>query len=265
MNQVGIALTSALAGSVLTGVFSFFVKGHFERRTEGRQEHRLAYTYLVRVAEFVAVKRVVTAYCSILDTVMKSAIKDKYPPEEGSVGDVVCVAVAENFKKALDDDDKQDQLKSVALYIEEFLKIFQTTYMFDIKEDALSKLPKDTLLAYNLYCSSIRMVYGILKVWNQFIETRDANMISSRLVHEHWLYIKDAGDDADKLLITLARYGRVSLDDLEPVIKVYYNRYWKKITEANTDNERLKEVAVKLKKTYPDWFTNDNSSTESNG
>ena len=253
MDKTSIALSSALFGAFITGFFNFFMKIYFDRRTEKRQEQRLAYAYMARVAEFISAKRAVFIICKTLKESLCQDDLNAKSKNTHSLEDMVCVFLANAAKKSFAEEKIANGLVGVSVYFDELINNFNNLYIFEISTDIISKLPKETIIRYYKYSSSMRNVLSSIKVMKLGIEQKDCNCFKSSNIYEYWKCLKDASSDAENLLNALVIYGEISKKDVAKIMSENIKMNIERFKSNYMDNIRLKAVEESFEVEQPEW------------
>jgi len=146
-----IALISGLIGALVSAALSFWVRYSLDQRAQRETEKRLAYVYLVKITDVVAVDMSIRTIVKALvpqsvRNEMAESTNSKFTPSHK-----ISVILAEAFQKLTEEDVKSNQqYKVMPAFVKSQL---ESSKGLILTADQLSRLPKDVIFSINRFHS----------------------------------------------------------------------------------------------------------------
>jgi hypothetical protein len=237
-----VALFSGLIGAIITAILNYIVRLLISKRDQKSNEKKMAYVYLVKISELIAieilVRRIVEAYAKAFAEDINSLKKSADGKFEMSHG--ICAAIA----KAIDEvsDDKLKELNEYRAAFEIYREILEKAVDFKLPIDVLSKLPKQAIQHYSHFESQASSIKYIFKCWAEFIEKGNKTLLKADFIYGQWLSIKFLFDAAHVVRAALIKYGRISNNEAISLLSAQIQRA-KEISHASLSSQsKIKEA-----------------------
>lgn len=228
-----IALLSGLLGAVITAIFNYFINIKLAKREQKRKEQRMAYVYLVKVSDIVAIdlmlRKIISRELKKLDpnNVFQGFIKSI--SEKLNMPHAACTLIA----KALNDTDSdpikkiRDSLQSLSQSEYDFPEVMG----FQLPDEMLVQLPRESVIHYSSFIKNIFAIRQAYNLWLHWAKTGERDLLKANILYSHWSTIKDISTNARKLRFILIEKGRVSHDEAENLLSLQET----KLTEGVKD------------------------------
>lgn len=244
-----LALISGLIGALLSAGLGFVTRLILDRRTTKIAERKLAYVYLVRVSEVVA-----------MGIVTKDAIKSLVPPS------AIAELQAEN--DAYSPSHKisaiiADTLKSIPLEtvrddpayrsIPRFAKA-QIESAKDVKlsPEQLSKLPPEVIFDSNRYMSLHGHVMQVIEMWGALFEHGENEWLTPEGIHDQWLVLVRFADSAKQLREALITAGAATPTEAAQLLKQQQKQLREVVVQKLQNKPKLAAAEAALSSSQKD-------------
>jgi len=241
-----VALISGLIGALISAGLSYWVRASLDKRTLQNAEKRLAYVHFVRVSELVAMDIVVTSF---LKAYAGESVSSALSSADGSFepSHKLSVLIAQEIQKLTPEKLKETPgLSTIPLLLKSQLEVLNES---KLTSEQLSKLPKDAVLSYSFFLNYLSNLRGVLLLWIEVFEKKDASWITAESIHDQWLALSSFFDHAKKLRLALLVSGAATTSEasnlLQKQVSVYNEFIVSKLlhqpklqaalTEANKD------------------------------
>lgn len=238
-----LALISGLIGALLSAGLGFMARLILDRRAIQIAERKLAYVYLVRVSEVVA-----------MDIVTRVVIKSLVPPsaiaelqaenDAYSPSHKVSAMLAEMLKSI-----PLETVRADATYrtIPRFVKA-QIESAKDVKlsPEQLSKLPPEVIYDSNRYTTLHGHVMQVIEMWGALFEHGENTWLSPEGIHEQWLTLVRYADSAKQLRSALIAAGAATSVEAAQLLTRHQNQLLEVIAQKWQNQPKLAAAAEAL-------------------
>jgi hypothetical protein len=238
-----LALISGLIGALLSAGLGFVARLILDHRAIRIAERKLAYVYLVRVSEVVA-----------MDIVTRVVIKALVPP--GAVAELlaesdayspthkVSAVLAEMLKSIPLEEVRAD---STYRTIPRFAKA-QIESAKDVKLSAeqLSKLPPEVIFDSNRYTTLHGHVMQVIEMWGALFENGENAWLTPEGIHDQWLALVRYADSAKQLRAALIAAGAATPAEAAQLLNRHQNHLLEVVAQKWRDKPRLAAAAAAL-------------------
>ena len=159
-----LALISGLIGALLSAALSYWVRAILAKRAQKEAERRVAYVHFVRISELVASETILT---SMLKLMAGGQATDSLGARDGSFepSHKASVILAEQIRQLT--PEKLKETSGMAILPHLLKGLLDNAKELQLSTDQLSKLPKETVLNYSFFLTSLtplRLVYQLCGV-----------------------------------------------------------------------------------------------------
>lgn len=216
------ALIAGLIGALLTAGLGYWVRTALARKAQREAEQRLAYVHFVRVSELIAVDIIVGSIIQVFidpKAIASLGSSDgKYDPSHK-----ISVLIVESLQKLL--PEKLKETPGVPTIPRLLRALVDSIKESQLNPEQLSKLPKDTVLAYSFFLNYLAQLRQVLSLWADFFEHDDRSWLTPENVHDHWLAINRFFGHARILRTAFIKYGAVSSREASELLKQQVDKY----------------------------------------
>jgi hypothetical protein len=239
-----LALISGLVGALISAALSYFVRLALDHRTLRIAERRLAYVYLVRVSEVVAMDQTCRIVVNVL---MPSGAAEKLKSATGSFGPShkVSAMLADMMRAA-----PLDKLREDATYraIPRFVKAqIESAKEVKLSAEQLAKLPKEVVYESNRFLAHHAHVMQVLEMWGAFFEHGEDGWISAEGIHDQWLALVRYIESAKRLRGGLVAAGAATPSEASELVKRQLSQMLGLAVQKWQDQPKLAAAAADLK------------------
>jgi hypothetical protein len=236
MQSTPLIIISALLGALLSAALSFAVRLVLDRRAQRDTERRLAYVYLVRVSELVAVDIVVR---SVLKLYVSTDAQKSLTSTDGSYepSHKICVMLADMLSKQTPEVlGKSPSTAALPHYLKSMLEV---TAESRLPPDQLAKLPKEAVFACHQFQNHHRFVGTVVEMWIAFFEDGDSSWVNAEGIHDQWRAIARFTEQAHKVRTALVRYGAATPDQATKLLSAQVSEIHESVVAKFVDKPKL--------------------------
>lgn len=239
-----LALISGLIGALLSAGLGFVARLILDRRAIQTAERKLAYVYLVRVSEVVA-----------MDIVTRVVIKSLVPPSAIAELQAENDAYAPSHKVSA---MLAEMLKSIPLETVRADPTYRTIPRFakaqiesakDVKlsPEQLSKLPPKVIFDSNRYITLHGHVMQVIEMWGALFEHGENTWLTPEGIHDQWLALVRYADSAKQLRGALIAAGAATPTEAAQLLKRHQNQLLEVIAQKWQNQPKLAAAAAALR------------------
>ena len=215
-----LAIISGLIGALISAGLSYWIRAKLDRRNLRDAEVRLAYVYFVRISELMAFEVVCREFISKLSKTKEFEFFNALLSTELSVFEtshLASVIVAKALHELTPEKIKGTPTLSAIPII---LKIqLESIRESKLSAEQLSKLPKDTILAYSLFLNFLSPLQAITALWISSFEEQNVSWVTAEKIHEQWRAIVVLFEHAHILHATLISAGIASASEASALLQ----------------------------------------------
>lgn len=215
-----LALLSGLIGALISAGLSYWIRDKLDRRNLRDAEVRLAYVYFVRISELMAYEVVCREFISKLSKTKDFEFFNALLSTELSLFEpshLASVIVAKNLQELTPEKIKDTPpLSNIPI----ILKIqLESIHESKLSAEQLSKLPKDTILAYSLFLNFLSPLQAITALWTSIFEEQNASWVTAEEIHRQWRAIVVLFEHAHNLHASLISAGVASASEASALLQ----------------------------------------------
>jgi hypothetical protein len=209
-------IISGLIGALLSGALGFWIRWFLDRRSLLTAERRLAYVHLVSVTAVVAADALARTYLKLL---VGDKASEKFSDPAGAFEPSHAVSALIHQELVKLTPSRIGEIGGTSL-LPHFLKgLVETARESQLGAEQLSRLPKDAVLVYSQYGSTLSSVRGCLELWAKLFETGDTQWLTVQFVHDNWLAVDRFCKQAKLLRQTLVAQGACTKEEAQTLMK----------------------------------------------
>ena len=176
-----------------------------DKRAQKESEQRLAFVYLIKVSDVVAVE---IAAKQTLKLLMPSEELEKLTHDgAGTFGPShkVSAMLAQALLKISVEEVRADpNLKVIPRFVKSQLEAAKD---FKLTAEQLAKLPKDVVFASNRFQMTHAYVMQCVEMWGAFFENNERYWVTAEGIHDQWMSVVRFVQAARELRLALIRFG----------------------------------------------------------
>jgi hypothetical protein len=214
------------------------------RRSEKGRQRRLAFLYLVRVTEIIALKK--SAEYALKDEISK--IKSECKDDVGLFLSLYFMSsgIAKKPEEMTQFMEKPES-KRLLNYLQSWTqKDEYLGYKFD--DDLLSGLPNDSIVQYGFFIQAISEVKNAILTWLDCYNARDFSLLTADALHSQYRAFKNLLESADALRSSLIDYGKIREKIAYDILNDQYKRFVKQMVLAIGVKKLFENVSNELAK-----------------
>ena len=241
-----VAIFSGLIGAIVTAALNYIVRLLISKRDQKSSEKKLAYVYLVKISELIAVevlvRRIVEAYAEAYSDDINSLKRSADGKFEISHG--ICAAIAKAIEAL--PDKKLKELNEYRAALEMFGEILEKSIDFKLPTEVLSQLPKKAIQHYSYFERQTSAIKYIFKPWSEFIEKGNKTLLTPDFIYSQWLSIKFLFDAAHSVRVALIKYGGISNKEAVSLLASQIQRAKEVYYASLSSQSKIKEALTAI-------------------
>lgn len=240
-----IALLSGLIGALVSAALGFVVRLVLDKRAQREAERKLAYVYLVRVSDIVAIDVAARVVAKIF---LPAEAEKELMSADGSfeVAHKICAMLAEQLKKLDADAVKNDPALRV---IPRWTKsVVDAVKQSQLTPEQLSKLPREAVFASNRFQGAQTYAAQVVDLWGALFENGESYWATAEGLHDQWTAVVRFTEAARLLRAELIRYGAADSREAHKLLTQQTQFIYQMVSKKRSEKPKLQAAEAALKK-----------------
>lgn len=236
---------SAIIGGLITAVFTYLIQVLLYRRSEKKRRRQLAFLYLTRISQIVAVKKTIESLSVYKEGIEKiKNLKIKGVEVTDYVLHMACVGLIEvlqdksklldEFKPKLSDFFSSPPMRR-ALNIAKGLMGQDKYFGYKIDDEVLLSLPADSIVQYDFFIDRISSIHTTLSDWILAIESNDFSLLDADTLFQQLISFKRVVGNAENLRSSLIIKAKIKNKEAAGILGEQVKYYSKEILTLEKD------------------------------
>jgi len=251
---------SALTGSLITACFSYsawIVQKYVMARSDRK---RLAFFYLTKVCEILALKRAIEAgYKAEIDEFKNKIGDNKYALH------MICIGLSEVLKGniTLPGNNEQFPIETVITLIRQLDRNKEEYFGYKIDNEIVSKFPNKAVLNYHFFLNYLKQLQSSLSNWVISIEQSDFKIYTPEYLYSQIMGVRRLLESAESLAGSLTKECGIKKKEVDEVVTRQVQELSANIGEYKYNKQVTDIITKVLDRAKLDAQQNDEIGVES--
>lgn len=180
-----IALVSGLTGALITAIFNYIVNVKIANRNRRIEQQKLAFLYLVRLSNILALELVIKYISSAFEgTIQKVVSILEIEKTEIEMSNTAFVVITEGIKKLVKDGGKE--YESFKMFINYFKTLSTDLFGYELPDQLLSQFPKVAVIEYDFLVGRLKDIRASFYNLSISFEDKKPELIEPQSISLLW-------------------------------------------------------------------------------
>jgi len=212
------SVTSLLLGGLISYII-WFIQKYITTKSERK---RVAFFYLVKVCEILALKKT-------FDLLLKkefAELKEKIGDDKHALH-LFCVGFSKLLNNNIEavTEENKELITNLGNFLRRIFDHKQDYFGYKIDDDIVSRFPQSAILKYHFFIKYIRSLEIALTMWITCLDKYDFKIFTSDILYGQIDCVKNVYSSSESLVVSLAKESGIKMNAVNDIIQKQYKEF----------------------------------------